>query len=91
MCGPVVIEDRYDTQTQFIVQAFVAGKGNALKAERPMHCKTDEYAVRHAKNVAASKLGVVAYSTSGDEEAGDYDEQPNILFKTGRLPPPFEE
>jgi hypothetical protein len=78
-------------QTQFIVQAFVAGKGNALKAERPMHCKTDEYAVRHAKNIAASKLGVVAYSTSGDEEAGDYDEQPTILFKAGRLPPAFEE
>jgi hypothetical protein len=78
-------------QTQFIVQAFVAGTGDTLKAERPMPCRTDEHAVRHARNIAASKLGVVAYSTSGDADLGDYDEQPTILFKAGRLPPSFEE
>jgi hypothetical protein len=78
-------------QTQFIVQAFVAGKGDALKAERPMPCRTDEHAVRHARNIAASKLGVVAYSTSGDAELGEYDEQPTVLFKAGRVAPPFED
>lgn len=78
-------------QTQFIVQAFVAGEGTALKAERPIACKTSDDATRRARNMAASKLGVVAYSQSGDAELGDYDEQPAILFKAGRVPPPFEE
>jgi hypothetical protein len=78
-------------QTQFIAQAFVAGKGAALKAERPIACKTGEDATRRARNMVASKLGVVAFSTSGDAELGDYDEQPVILFKAGRVPPPFEE
>jgi len=56
-----------------------------------MHCRTDEYAIRHAKNIAAWKLGIVAYSTSGDADVGDYDEQPTILFRSGRLPPSFAE
>jgi hypothetical protein len=78
-------------QTQFIVQAFIAGKGAALKAERPILCKSSEDALRRAMNIARSKLGVVAYSTSGDADLGEYDEQPTTLFKSGRVPPLFEE
>jgi hypothetical protein len=44
-----------------------------------------------AERMAGTKLGVVAFSTSGDAEMGDYDEQPDILFKAGRLPSQFEE
>jgi hypothetical protein len=36
-------------------------------------------------------LGVVAFSVSADTELGDYDESPTILFRSGRLPPPFED
>ncbi len=42
-----------------------------------------------AEKIAASKLGVVAYSTSGDQETGDYDDEPVILFRAGRLPDQF--
>ena len=77
--------------TQFIVQTFVAGKGAALKAERPTLCKSTEDATRRARNIAGSKLGVVAYSTSGDADLGDYDEQPTILFKAGCIPPEFDD
>jgi hypothetical protein len=42
-----------------------------------------------AEKMAPSKLGVVAYSTSGDPESGDYDEEPDILFRSGRLPEMF--
>jgi hypothetical protein len=42
-----------------------------------------------AEKMAASKLGVVAYSTSGDPDTGDYDEEPVILFSAGRLPEEF--
>jgi hypothetical protein len=28
---------------------------------------------------------------TADVEMGDYDEDPTILFKAGRLPPPWDE
>jgi hypothetical protein len=43
-----------------------------------------------AEKIAPTKQGVVALSTSGDEETGDYDERPIILFKSGRVPPQFD-
>jgi hypothetical protein len=61
-----------------------------MKAEKPAVCKTAEQAQRMAERMAPTKLGVVAYSTSGDAETGDYDDQPTILFKAGRLPEQFE-
>jgi hypothetical protein len=78
-------------QTSYLVQAFVAGRGQALKAEKPNVCKTAEQAQRMAERLAPGKLGVVAYSTSGDAETGDYDDQPTILFKAGRIPEAFED
>jgi hypothetical protein len=42
-----------------------------------------------AEKFAASRLGVVAYSTAGDPDTGDYDEEPVILFRAGRLPEQF--
>ena len=78
-------------ETAYIVQAFVAGRGAGLKAEKAVPCKTGEAARRMAERLAESKLGVVAFSTTGDAETGDYDEQPTILFKAGRLSAQFEE
>jgi len=34
---------------------------------------------------------VIALSTSGDQELGDYDDEPTLLFKAGRLPAQFED
>jgi len=36
-------------------------------------------------------VGVVAFSTSGDSDLGEYDDAPTIIFKAGRLPVQFEE
>jgi hypothetical protein len=77
-------------QTSYIVQAFVSGKGDHLKADKPILCKSAEEATRKAQRAAEGKIGVVAYSNSADAETGDYDEQPTIYFKAGRLPPLFE-
>jgi hypothetical protein len=44
-----------------------------------------------AEGLAQTKAGVVAFSTTGDAESGDYDEEPKIIFRSGRLPPPFLE
>jgi len=78
-------------ETAFIVQSFGAGRGQALKADRPVPCKSAEAARRMAERLAETKLGVVAFSTSGDAELGEYDDQPTILFKAGRMPASFDD
>jgi hypothetical protein len=78
-------------ETVYIVQAYIAGRGKALRAEAQIGCKTAEEARRKAERLAPLRLGVVAFSTSADVEMGDYDENPNILFKSGQLPFPFSE
>ena len=78
-------------ETVFIVQSYVAGRGKALRAEPQVGCKTAEEARRKGERLAPLRLGVVAFSVTADTELGDYDESPTILFKSGRLPAPFDE
>jgi hypothetical protein len=78
-------------ETVHLLQAYVAGRGKALKAEPTVGCKDAEEARRKAERLAPNRLGVVAYSISADTEMGDYDETPTVLFKAGRLPPPWDE
>lgn len=78
-------------ETVHIVQTYVAGRGKGLKAEQQVGCKTPEEARRKAERLAPLRVGVVAFSVTADTEMGDYDETPTILFKSGRLPPPFDE
>jgi len=77
--------------TSYFVQSFVAGRGTSLKADKPMACKSTDEARRKAERIAPTKLGVVAYSTTGDAELGDYDDEPVYIFKYGRLPAQFED
>jgi hypothetical protein len=79
------------TETVYIVQAYVQGKGSALRAEAQVGCKGAEEARRKAERLAPLRLGVVAFSVSADTEMGDYDEHPTIIFKAGQLPPPFSD
>jgi hypothetical protein len=79
------------SETVHIVQAYVAGRGKALKAEQQIGCKTAEEARRKAERLGPLRLGVVAFSATADTELGDYDEDPVILFRSGQLPHPFSE
>ena len=78
-------------ETVFIVQSFCAGRGKSLKAEQAVPCKSADAARRMAERLSATKLGVVAFSNSGDAELGDFDDQPIILFKAGELPATFDD
>jgi len=83
------------TETVYIVQAYVQGRGKALKAEPQVGCKDAEEARRKAERLATTfaergRLGVVAFSVSADTEMGDYDENPTIIFKAGQLPEMFD-
>jgi hypothetical protein len=78
-------------ETVFVVQSFIAGRGRSLKADQPVSCKSAEAARRMAERLAATKLGAVAFSMSGDAELGDFDDQPTILFRSGQLPASFDD
>ena len=78
-------------ETVFIVQSYIAGRGSELRAEPQIGCKTADEARRKGERLASLRLGVVAFSVSADTELGDYDESPTILFRSGRLPPPFDD
>ncbi|MGO9357581.1 MAG: hypothetical protein ACLP1D_07875 [Xanthobacteraceae bacterium] len=77
-------------ETVYLVQAFNAGKGGNLKADAPIPCRTVEGARRTAERLALSKVGVVAFSSSGDAEMGDYDDEPTVFFRAGQVPAAFE-
>lgn len=74
----------------YVVQSFNAGKGDTLKADGPIACKSAAGALRTAERLAITKQGVVAFSSAGDAETGDYDEEPTIFFRKGSLPPGFD-
>jgi hypothetical protein len=78
-------------ETLYLVQAFTAGKGTQLIADPPIRCRSLEIARRRAEDLAPTRAGVVAFSTTGDAELGDYDDAPTIIFKAGRLPSSFED
>ena len=77
-------------ETVYVVQSYTAGKGNRLKADTPLPCKSAAIACRKAELLAPAKLGVIAFSSSGDQALGDYDDEPTVIFKAGRLPEIFE-
>ena len=77
-------------QTNFLVQSFDLAKGDQLKTSAPMVCRTEEGARRTAERLAMSKPGVVAFSTTADAETGDYDDQPTVFFRAGRVPAEFD-
>lgn len=78
-------------ETVYIVQAYRAGRGKGLKAEQQVGCKSAEEARRKAERLGPLREGVVAFAATADVEMGDYDENPVILFKAGRLPHPFSD
>ena len=77
-------------ETSYFVQAFNTGKGGELKADAPIACKSASGALRTAERLALSKLGVVAFSSTGDAEMGDYDDEPTVIFRNGQFPSAFD-
>ena len=78
-------------ETIYLVQAYKPGKGASQNADPAIRCKSPDGARRTAEGLALTRAGVVAFSTSGDAELGEYDDEPTIIFKTGRLPAPFAD
>jgi hypothetical protein len=77
-------------ETTYFVQAFNAGKGGNLKADAPIACKSSTGALRTAERLALSKPGGVAFSSTGDPEMGDYDDEPTVIYRNGQFPEAFQ-
>lgn len=78
-------------ETVYLVQAYTQGKRARLNADAPIRCKSPEAARKTAERLATTKAGVVAFSTSGDSDLGEYDDEPVIFFRVGRLPAQFQD
>lgn len=75
-------------ETIYLVQSFIDKRG-ALTAEPATRCKSEDAARRAAGRLGETKAGAVAFSSSGDAELGDFDEEPVILSIVGRVPDSF--
>lgn len=64
-------------------------KLGALKPEAPTRCKNEAAALRAAVRLGETMAGAVAFSSSGDAELGDFDDEPIILSVVGRVPESF--
>ena len=78
-------------ETVYIVQSFRPGRGARLVADPSVACKSELSARRTAERLALTRAGVIAWSRTGDAELGDFDEDPIILFRSGRIPPELEQ
>jgi hypothetical protein len=78
-------------ETVYIVQSFRAGRGARLVADPSVACKSELTARRTAERLANTRVGVIAWSRTGDAELGDFDEDPIILFRAGRIPPELDQ
>jgi hypothetical protein len=85
-----MLGDLMARETSYFVQSFNAGKSGNLKADAIIPCKSATGALRTAERLALSKLGVVAFSSTGDPEMGDYDDEPTIIFRNGQFPSAFD-
>jgi hypothetical protein len=68
------------------VQAFNAGRGGSLKDDAPISCKTETGALRTVGRLVLSKVGVVAFSSTGAPEMGECDDEQTVIFRQGELP-----
>jgi len=75
-------------ETIYIAQGFTE-KGGRLIAEPAKRCKNEEGALRTAAMLGETKTGAVAFSSSGDSDLGDYDDELKILSVIGRVPESF--
>ncbi len=77
-------------ETIYLVQGFIDKLGE-LKAEPATRCKNEDAARRAAGRLGETKAGAVAFSSSGDAELGDFDDEPVILSIVGRVPDSFAQ
>lgn len=77
-------------ETVYLVQGF-SEKLGVLVGSTPVRCRSEEAALRSARRMGEEVAGAIAFSSSGDAELGDYDEEAVVLFRVGRVPDDFRQ
>lgn len=75
--------------TYYAVQPFESVRGKKSKVLQPLVANSDKDAIRRAERVAKEKGGAIAFSRTGDDDIGDFDEA-IILGRFGDVPREFE-
>lgn len=61
-------------RTYYVVQPYERSKKGRLMAGTPVNSQGPEQAKRLAERLAQRKAGAIAFSRSGDPEAGEFDD-----------------
>lgn len=77
-------------ETMYFVQSFTESRGG-LAAATPTRCKDEAAARRAVIHLGETKAGAVAFSSSGDAELGDFDDEPVVLVVVGTVPEDFHQ
>lgn len=75
--------------TYYAVQPFENARSGRSKVLQPIVANNGPDAVRKAERLAKEKGGAIAFSRTGDDDIGDFDE-PQILGRFGDVPREFE-
>lgn len=71
--------------TYYIVQSFERGKKGMLIPDLPKQARDEAHCQLLAERLAAQKASVVAFSRTGDPDAGDWDDAV-VIKQFGELP-----
>jgi hypothetical protein len=71
--------------TYYVVQSYQAGKKGNLFADEPVAVSDLRHAQRLAERLSSSKVGVLAFSRTGDPATGEYQDAV-VIVAFGQVP-----
>ena len=71
--------------TYYVAMAFEKTEEGDLVALDPVESQSSTQAISRARSLAATKVGAVAFSRTGDPDIGEFADAV-LLFKTGEVP-----
>ena len=71
--------------TYYVVIAFNRDEQGELVGESPIELPNAPMAISRAKSFAATRVGAIAFSRTGDVELGEFADAV-VLFKAGDVP-----
>lgn len=74
----------------FVVQSYSAGKRGQLVPDAPVQAQNTNHARSIAQRLAVRKALVVAFTRSGDEKSGEWDD-PKLIDAFGDIPDEVRE
>lgn len=70
--------------TYYVAMGFERDESGDLVAMEPMESRSSSAAIAHARSLAATKVGAIAFSRTGDPDIGEFSDAV-VLFKEGEV------